>query len=272
VPPPPMPPQPPSAPGGEPYVPEYLPYSSGMILPYDSARPRARVVNGLLWAFIALQILALWPAFHEISRLRAVRAGEEVVEEITPAVIGAIAIGLAFMVVYVLLIVFWMMWVHRTYRNLRPLGADGLSYSPGWAVGYWFIPILNLFRPYQVMRETWRASDPRHGGGTQWMGVAAPSALGAWWAAHLLSNLANNVSLRVGMRSESADVLYGVAWLDVFLIVFDIAVALVEIWLVKTLTDMQDARASAAAAYGSPVGYAATPVVGPGAVPGEQGQ
>jgi hypothetical protein len=45
-----------------------------------------------------------------------------------------------------------LMWQHRAYSNLRPLGQSA-SYTPGWAVGYWFIPIINLFRPYRVYRE-----------------------------------------------------------------------------------------------------------------------
>ena len=82
--------------------------------------------------------------------------------------------------------------------------------------------------------------------------VAAPAMLGVWWAIHLLSNIANQVSFRVGMKTEDADLLYGIAWLDLFLLLFDSGVALVEIWIVKTLTNMQGARAEAAAASAVP--------------------
>jgi hypothetical protein len=55
-------------------------------------------------------------------------------------------------------IVLLPMWCHRAYRNLPALGARGLRYSPAWAAGAWFIPIMNIWRPYQVLRETWRHS------------------------------------------------------------------------------------------------------------------
>jgi hypothetical protein len=53
-----------------------------------------------------------------------------------------------------------LMWFYRAYWNLPALGARSLNYSPGWAVGYFFIPILNLFRPYQVAREIDYYSNP----------------------------------------------------------------------------------------------------------------
>src|SRR4030095_10643316 len=30
--------------------------------------------------------------------------------------------------------------LHRAYANLSPLKARNLEFSPGWAVGWWFIP------------------------------------------------------------------------------------------------------------------------------------
>lgn len=54
----------------------------------------------------------------------------------------------------------FLAWLHRAYGNLRSLGARQLDSSPGWAVVSFFIPILNLFRPYQIVRETWRHSHP----------------------------------------------------------------------------------------------------------------
>ena len=35
-----------------------------------------------------------------------------------------------------------------------------MSRGAGWAIGPWFVPILNLFRPWQIAVETWEGSDP----------------------------------------------------------------------------------------------------------------
>src|SRR5688572_9717366 len=61
---------------------------------------------------------------------------------------------------FVAAIVVFLVWMRRSYINLKALGVRGLEYSPGWAVGCWFIPFVNLVRPYTIMKEIWTRSDP----------------------------------------------------------------------------------------------------------------
>jgi hypothetical protein len=57
-----------------------------------------------------------------------------------------------------------------------------MTYSSGWAVGYFFVPLLNLFRPYQVMQEIWKASEnPR-----SWHGARDSIFVGIWFVIRLL--------------------------------------------------------------------------------------
>lgn len=46
-----------------------------------------------------------------------------------------------------------MVWMARAYHNLHRAGLPGLNYSPGWAIGAWFVPIMNFWRPYAIMKE-----------------------------------------------------------------------------------------------------------------------
>lgn len=57
---------------------------------------------------------------------------------------------------------FLLLWLYRAYCNLPALGVERPRFSPGWAVGYWFVPVLNLIRPCQVMVELAQGSDPRN--------------------------------------------------------------------------------------------------------------
>src|SRR5688572_6359973 len=143
--------------------------SGGMPAPYTSARPWAKAFVGLSWAMVGVHLLAVWPKVRTLRYWRAYDPEAEDAVETNAGFFGMSAadmadtvLGLVFFVLFVIATVFWCMWVYRTYRNLPALGAEGLNYSPGWAVGYYFIPVLNLFRPFQVMRETWRASDVRY--------------------------------------------------------------------------------------------------------------
>ncbi len=55
-------------------------------------------------------------------------------------------------------IILFAMWIYRANFNARQLGAKNMKFTPGWSVGYYFIPFLNLWRPYQAMKEIWKAS------------------------------------------------------------------------------------------------------------------
>jgi len=98
--------------------------------------------------------------------------------------------------VVLLTAVFFLMWIHRAHKNLTALGAAELKYSPGWAVGSFFIPVLNLFRPYQVVTEIWKASASRarRRGGINWTNEQTPVFLNLWWALWLISGFLDSLS------------------------------------------------------------------------------
>jgi hypothetical protein len=89
-------------------------------------------------------------------------------------VIGAIDIT----VFYASLIPF-LTWIYRANSNARSLGASGMEFTPGWSVGWFFVPLANLVKPYQVMRELWRTSSNPG----DWKGEPVPAKIGAWWGA-----------------------------------------------------------------------------------------
>jgi hypothetical protein len=92
-----------------------------------------------------------------------------------------------FFVVLVTAVV-WLVWQFRVRSNLAALGATNLRYPPGWNIGLWFIPLVNVVMPYLAMREIDRASEPRTGDAarraarTRWLPPA-------WWSA-LVAQLA----------------------------------------------------------------------------------
>lgn len=107
---------------------------------------------------IASSILTL----SEISLLQQIQADEEVTDSDIDAH-DNLGIILAILLIgtYVGCATLFSMWKHRASKNLAPLGVSNQRFSPRWAVAYYFIPILNLFRPYQAMKEIYL----RSGGG-----------------------------------------------------------------------------------------------------------
>lgn len=79
--------------------------------------------------------------------------------------------------------VVFLVWLRRGYRNLIAMGTLGLRHKPGWAVGAWFVPLMNLGRPIEIVNDTWRASDPElPAGDSSWYMLRPPRWHAWWWA------------------------------------------------------------------------------------------
>jgi len=72
-------------------------------------------------------------------------------------------------------------WLYRARANLRAFGTRHLRFPRNWTVFGFVIPVLNLIRPYQVVREVWQASDPDATHPTAWMSVKPPLLVKLWW-------------------------------------------------------------------------------------------
>ena len=61
-------------------------------------------------------------------------------------------LGLVQLAHYIITVVFFIMWFRRAYWNVHVISSN-TQFTEGWAAGSWFVPFLNLVRPYQIMKE-----------------------------------------------------------------------------------------------------------------------
>ena len=159
--------------------------------------------------------------------------------------LGLLLIGFAslpYTPVYILTVVLFLMWVYRSYRNLSPLKARNLEFSPGWAVGWWFVPLANFVKPFQIIRELWNESDPDFDEDLGYMpsSLDTPETVGFWWAAFLISGFAFRISDRMVENDGSVNKYFPVAFLVASII--NAAAAILAILIVKTITERQEER------------------------------
>jgi len=144
-------------------------------------------------------------------------------------------IGLFQIAFFLFTVVIFGRWIVRANRNVRALGADGLRITPGWAVGYFFIPILCLWRPYQAMKDLWQASHNP----TSWTGTAAGSILPAWWTLWLLSNFLGQISFRIMMSAGGLEGLQTATYSQILAEAVNIPLCLVAMTLVSQIARAQ---------------------------------
>lgn len=116
-------------------------------------------------------------------------------------------------------------WIYRASANAHSL-RKGLQTSPPWAVGWYFIPVANLFKPFGAMREIWRVSLRREGEVTPYDGV-----LSGWWTFWILSGITGNIAFRLNLGSTTAEGFVAGAWTGIISSVLSIG----STWLLRTI-------------------------------------
>jgi hypothetical protein len=81
-------------------------------------------------------------------------------------------------------------WIYRASSNAHAISHE-MTISPGWAVGWYFIPFANLVKPLHAMREIWWASHEGSGSFEE----NAP-ILAWWWGLWLTTNIASNMAFQ----------------------------------------------------------------------------
>ena len=92
--------------------------------------------------------------------------------------------------------VIFCMWTYRAAANVKAAQVPGFGFTPAWSVGWHFVPIANLFKPFQAMRQIWALSHGSDRAGAH----DGQSLLIAWWG---LWSLSLAVGMMLGMAAAS---------------------------------------------------------------------
>jgi Domain of unknown function (DUF4328) len=240
-----MPASPPSMEPPPGYV-GYAPTAFGQV-------PQLRRIGGLSkWLVATTAIVAIVTLTSIVTSLSAVQdardflAGriskDEFEDAYAPTVLLAGVQSIAVLATVVLTIV----WMFRITANHRALGRIG-SWSPGWAIGGWFLPPLVLYViPYLMLRELWRASNPEVPiGDDRWRPTPVHAVVTVWWVLYGLAPIvimglqgadALNRGLGSGDAEDLAEVVDDQVGLTVASGVLTIAAAIAWVVLVRGLT------------------------------------
>ena len=235
------------------------PDHSGMAGPagsYRSAATLAVWVSILSLVSAGVAALAMLSSAYQIQLLDIFRFGGSVpsglveVQDARYFLLMAIEFGadLGSLIVF-------LVWVYRANRNARSLGADGMQYTPGWSVGWFFVPIMGLFMPYFAIKEIYQASTSN--AAENWQQAAVSPVLGIWWAACVLSGVTHYEPLKVLLGQwrlvdvPRIDAAWSAPHFQEFLwgrLIFDlvgIAVSVLTVVLVVSVTNAQERRRAA---------------------------
>jgi len=103
-------------------------------------------------------------------------------EPVFDIVLGITAI--IYLVVFIICIVRFIKWFRRAYFNIEAAGLN-IDNSESAAAWSWFIPIYNLFAPYQIMKEVWVKTQKAYTENIK----PVNNLITMWWGTWVVSNI-----------------------------------------------------------------------------------
>lgn len=166
---------------------------------------RAKIAILFIWICTGLEVISLVSGYFQYQLLQGVNNGGE----LSPATASANdtreqIIAFALLAASIVSIVTFIQWFRRAYFNLHQR-IDGLAYSEGWAAGSWFVPVISLFRPYQIMKELYFQT--KHYLLNRGFDVYrfTFTALGWWWTLWIISTILGQFMFRYSLNAETLD-------------------------------------------------------------------
>ena len=215
---------------------------------FQSIQGFSKILLGLLATGIMLSVVSI--PFGLIARAILIRISEAQNAGADSAVFDAITadadqsdlhqmiIGFTQVAVGILTVIFFARWIYVASRNCHAVSGKTLPFSPGWSVGWYFVPIANLWKPYQAMRQTWNVSadttdDPER---------PAPGLLLVWWLFFLVSSAIERAAFRQALRADEVSEFLTSNTLIILSDAANILATIVAFIVVKKIADLQAAN------------------------------
>lgn len=155
-----------------------------------------RTLNILLKLTISITIIAIFVDVYQYFSYSSLPPDMDVTEIWLPADTATSLVFLAQFPLYVITYVVLLLWTYQSNTNLHALSGEPMRFSPPWSVGWFLVPVFNLWKPYHVMMEIWDVSHRDN--------KADPTIVGQWWLLFVVSMIVGRFPRVVTMSGDDA--------------------------------------------------------------------
>jgi len=152
---------------------------------------RLLAVYGVL---LGLEVLAGAALIGVLAGVEALEPGSGRAQAAALSLFVMAGAGFLELAAYIVIAVLFLRFLYKAVQQAKGFTPPYSYVSPGWAVGYWFIPFINLYRPYETVKTLFKACAAQAGGEAK--PAAGDQLLGAWWAMFLVANVAGWILAR----------------------------------------------------------------------------
>ena len=204
-------------------------------LPFD-IRSISRKSVIALYAYIFAEVCLAGASLANIGMFRAAQENGETSLLLDDEIFAQDIVALLYLIVFITCVLICGRWIQRASSNAAVIRPDADRITPAWSVIWFFIPIANLWKPYQAMRQTWNSRSDTSSG----LDGPMPKFAFWWWMCWVLTDLIANVSTQTVGAVDIDSLLVG----EVFSLIsapFGIGAAFLFARLIQEITANQDA-------------------------------
>jgi hypothetical protein len=123
----------------------------------------SRICVGLLWLTVLAEVIYAANSYGMRAFLNDLESGALVGAALNSEAerldFQAKIVGFGYLAIFVLCVIFSGVWIYRASWNAREIQPNDARITPGWAVGWFFVPIMSFWKPYQAIVQTGNSSE-----------------------------------------------------------------------------------------------------------------
>ncbi|HLS30255.1 MAG TPA: DUF4328 domain-containing protein [Flavobacteriaceae bacterium] len=195
---------------------------------------RAKNAITLIWIVLGVDMILLVARYFEYDLIQTAIIGGYISQEAVDANDLRIRIiGIVYLIVYIISAITFIRWFRRAYYNLH-LKLNYLDHKEGWAAGSWFVPIINFYRPYQIMKEMYQETkELLLKKGIAPHGISSNGLVHGWWGLWVLNNVIAQVANRTAKSAETLEVLLATTIAHIVVSILFIPLAIITVKVIK---------------------------------------
>jgi hypothetical protein len=201
---------------------------------------RAKLAITFIWIVMGFQIVSTISSFFQYLLLKDVAEGNSITPEAANSndVRQAIVLIL-FSILYIFSVIFFIQWFRRAYFN-QEVKFKSMASTNGWTSGAWFVPILNLFKPFQLMQEMYEnAEDYLLEKKLIDEKKSRKLIIGWWWGLWIGTGVISRISSSFQNSADDIGELIGSTLFSMFIIVIFIPLSILTVKTIQNYNEME---------------------------------
>jgi hypothetical protein len=170
----------------------------------NSKRSRNSMV--LLWLVIGITMISAVSDYAQLLLLQRIEEGVYIEDSVlTLNDVRQSILGILQVILNITFAIVFLFWFRRAYENLGRIKVN-TAYNSQWTIWGWIVPIMNLFRPVQMMNEIWdRTQEKLKTFDGQNNIVRDGLLIGSWWTLHIINSFISRYVMKTAFKEDTLE-------------------------------------------------------------------